>query len=51
MVLIKARHMNDLEDFGLIALLVMFFIMTVLLGYHTVILEWAAYFLAQIKFS
>lgn len=43
--------MNDLEDSGLTALIVIFFIMTILLGYHTIILERAAYFLALIKFS
>ena len=43
--------MNDLEDSGLIALIVIFFIMTIMLGYHTIILEYAAYFLVHSKFS
>ncbi len=42
---------DDDEDFWLAALLVIFFIMTILLGYHMIIVEFIAEFLKYIRLS
>lgn len=42
---------DDDEDFYLVALLVIFFIMTILLGYHMIIIEFISEFLRYIRLS